>query len=106
MDRKVLDVALAHASGAIVVTVRGEIDIVSVSRLRAALDCVNATYTVVLDMAGVTFMDSCGLTPLAIHTMRLRAGGGSLNIRHASSAVRRVVESAGMGELLEEPISL
>jgi anti-anti-sigma factor len=84
---------------------RGEIDVVAIPRLRAALDCIDATYNAVLDMAGVTFMDSGGLTALAIHTMRLRAGGGSLKIRHASSAVRRVVESAGMGELLDEPIS-
>ena len=94
MDSNVLEVALSHATGVIVVTVRGEIDIVAIPRLGAALDCIDATYTAVLDMAGVTFMDSGGLTALAIHTMRLRAGGGSLKLRHTSSAVRRVVEFA------------
>ena len=103
MDRNVLEVALAHATGVIVVSVRGEIDAVAIPRLTAALNCIDATYVAVLDMAGVTFMDSGGLTALAIHTMRLRAGGGSLKIRHASSSVRRVVESAGMGELLTVP---
>jgi anti-sigma B factor antagonist len=102
----VVEVALAHSAGAMVVTVRGEIDTVSVPTLKAALDGIDPTSTVSVDMAGVTFMDSSGLSALAVQTMRVRAEGGSLTISHPSSSVRRVVELAGMGELLEERMSL
>ena len=47
MDSNALGVALAHSTGVIVVKVRGEIDILAIPRLTAALNCIDATYMAV-----------------------------------------------------------
>ncbi len=49
-------------SGRIVVS--GEVDLANVHQLRAALDAVEEGTPLVLDVAGVTFMDSAGLREL------------------------------------------
>ena len=106
MDNNALEVALTQAAAVMVVTVRGDVDAFSVPTLNAVLDCIDSTSTVSVDMAEVTFMDFSGLHALATYRTRFRADTGSLTISHPSSMVRKVVEIAGMGELLEERISL
>lgn len=55
--------------GAVVATVRGEVDTLTAPRLQAALDRVlrrAAGRRVVLDLLGVTFLGSAGLTALVV----------------------------------------
>jgi len=80
--------------GRLHVELRGELDIVSVAALQpqiaAALAC-DSTH-VVLDAAGLTYVDSSGLAVL----LRLASRHGSLEIRHASDAVRQIIGAAGL----------
>jgi anti-anti-sigma factor len=55
---------------------------------------------VVLDLAEVTFIDSTGLSALMDAHFESRRDGWEFSVRSASAAVRRVVELAGMHEVL------
>ena len=49
---------------------RGELDLVTVETLRAALDGIENTDRLVLDLRGLTFMDSTGLQLLVAFHQR------------------------------------
>jgi anti-anti-sigma factor len=71
------DIERRQAPGAIRIVVRGEVDIATAPHLRAAVAGASRDgHLVVLDLAGVTFMDSAGLHALvgahATHRDRLR----------------------------------
>lgn len=86
-------------SGATAVGVlAGEIDLASVESLEAAIAATEATAAkdVVLDMSGVTFLDSSGLRVLVTANERLSATGGRLVIRRPSPSVMRVLEITGL----------
>jgi anti-sigma B factor antagonist len=79
-----------------VVELRGEIDLATCGQLREALDRLVADGTAVidLDMAGVGFIDSSGLTVM----MRLTKDGVSLRMVGLSPPARRAIELAGLSE--------
>ncbi len=81
------------------VTVVGEVDLASGTALRARLDQVIATTagTVVLDLAGVGFIDSAGLRVLVETRRRLAAMNRSLSVRDPSAPTRRVLQITGVG---------
>jgi stage II sporulation protein AA (anti-sigma F factor antagonist) len=91
----------SQVSGAIVLTVDGELDILSSPMLRAALDEFGAGDHVVIDCSEVEFMDSTGLNLIVVHAKRLLEIGGSLRLRNASPAVRHVLELSGLIRLVE-----
>lgn len=93
-------VDLLHLDGAGVLAVRGEIDAASAPVLREAVERVQALEVpVVIDLAGVTFMDSSGLSVLVEAT--LRAGdAASVCVRNASEQVLRVLEVTGLDSLI------
>jgi anti-anti-sigma factor len=95
-----LHVDVDHSRGYTHVTIRGEIDIVSVPALRTVLDELSVDQRVVIDMAGVRFMDSSGVNALIAHAVRATAGGGSLRVCNPSRAVERVVQLTGVNRLL------
>jgi anti-anti-sigma factor len=68
--------------------------------LRAVLDGLALDKSVVIDMAGVAFMDSSGIHVLVERLGRLEDTGGSLQISNPSPAVRRVVRITRLDELL------
>ena len=78
-------------------TLSGEVDAHTAPTLAAALDELPAG-VVMLDMAGVSFMDSSGLRVLMEATTRARDGGGDLVVASPSPAVARLVEISGLGE--------
>jgi anti-anti-sigma factor len=57
-------------------------------------------HPVVLDLDGVTFMDSTGLTTLMDAWLESERDGWAFSVRAASPAVRRVVELAGIEQML------
>lgn len=91
-----------RVEGGSVVSVRGELDISSASAFKQALEGARATDTcrVVVDLAGLSFIDSTGLRVLLAGKQRATAGGGDLRIRNARAEVRRLLEIAGVLELL------
>lgn len=85
------------ASG--VVEGRGELDLAVAADLRAALEevlSVDPTRTVVVDLRGVTFIDSTGLKEL----VRPTTEGRSVTLRLPSEPVRRLLELSGLDQKL------
>jgi anti-anti-sigma factor len=82
-----------------VVQVHGELDMESVEELDDQVADVLGleARAVVLDAAGLTFMDSSGIAIL----LRLAARFGSLEVRHASAVIRQIIEASGVEECLQ-----
>jgi anti-sigma B factor antagonist len=86
-------------------TVRGEVDAAAAPQLTAATDEAlrEGAREVEVDMAGVTFLDSTGLTALIRSREAVLAAGGSLRLTAASAAVTRLLEITDLTELLGSP---
>lgn len=54
----------------------------------------------VLDFAGVTFMDSAGIAVAMRGWQRMRETGGSMTLRHVAPQPKKVFEAAGIGRLM------
>lgn len=79
-------------------TVRGELDIATAGHLKSVLcPLLAGGRPVVLDLAGVSFIDSSGLATLMAAVRAADADGGELAIRAASASVLRVIEVSGLG---------
>ena len=77
----------------------GDLDMAAAFKLEPAIDHVvseNAVDEVVLDLAGVSFMDSAGLGSLLSTKERLNDRGINAELRRPSQAVQRVLEANGM----------
>lgn len=83
--------------------VAGEIDIATAPLLRSDLHRIvqNGASEVVIDMAGVDFIDSAGLGVLIGAVGRLRERGGRLVLRHVQPAPRKVIEITGLQDVFE-----
>jgi anti-anti-sigma factor len=55
----------------------------------------------ILDCADLTFLDASGVGVLVVASNDLTARNGKLVLRNPSTAVRIVLEAAGLSELLE-----
>lgn len=85
-----------------VVVVAGEVDLASAGELRSALATAaeGRPEQILVDLSGVTFVDSSGLGAIAGGLRAQRAHGGQLRVIGAPAHVRRVFEISGLGELL------
>ena len=79
--------------------ISGELDIVSVERLKGAVDDLLAhpPARLDLDLSGLAFMDSSGLALLLSLANRL----GPLRVFGASALIRRVIEATGLTGVLQ-----
>jgi anti-anti-sigma factor len=93
-------VALSQDSVRVIAT--GELDIATVPELEAALLDEMANHRhVLLDMSGVTFMDSMGISLLVSPVNEAEVNGWNLGIRDAmADPVRRVLRLTGIDPLL------
>jgi len=88
---------------AIVIYVSGEIDISSCERLRDAIEPnMGPQQTIILDLAGVEFMDSSALPILVQARGGLTVDGGSLKLRNPSVAAHRLLSVTGAEALLDD----
>ena len=86
----------------------GELDLAGVGRFERLLvaDGSSETGTFVVDMRGLTFIDSSGLRALIMADQRVRAEGGRFVVVKGSKQVNEVLEMTGVSkqiELLDEP---
>jgi anti-sigma B factor antagonist len=81
-----------------VVTAVGEIDLSTSPRLRACL--ADLSGIVVVDLGGVTFLDSSGLGVLIGAWKRLREGSGDLRLRALRNNVRQVFVATGLTDMV------
>jgi anti-anti-sigma factor len=92
---------VAHLDGDRLLILQGELDIATAPELAATLDRMRAyRHAVVLDLEGVTFMDSTGLMTLMDAWLEAERDGWEFSVRAASAPVRRVIELAGVERLL------
>ena len=99
-----------YLDGGVFVTLFGELDTASAPVLRdclAHLVSEGATYLEV-DVSGLVFIDSTGLTVLMEQWHRLQALGGSLALLSPAPAILRMLDVTGLAPLLlkSEPAGL
>lgn len=77
---------------------RGEIDALAIPSLARCLDELIAAghRRVVLDLAGIDFIDSSGLASIVRAAKRMATVGGSVSMRRPSARVLRVLDIVGM----------
>ena len=89
------------ANGRVVLGLHGELDLAAEAAFRHEVDSAGADGTVVLDLSGLSFMDSTGLRLLLETDTRMRAAGGRCVIVRGSSVVHRVIEQGLLASRLE-----
>jgi anti-sigma B factor antagonist len=89
--------------GSHVVVATGEIDVSSAPKLWEALSLLieRGHRDVVLDMAGVEFMDSQGVAVIVRALKRVRPMGGTVLVRSPRAQARTVLEISGLAELIQ-----
>ena len=97
-----VEISVREDGDGTVITVAGEVDISTSPALRdACLEAVNdGAGAVGLDLEGVTFLDSSGISVLVQARQRLVSMGRTLELRAVSRPVRRVLEVSGLGPTL------
>ncbi len=100
-------VEVASADGEMIVIVRGDIDVATAPKLRAALTQVQtgdlsgrADRRVVVDMSGVTFLNASGLGVLAGAAVRARRAGGEILLRDPTPMTLRLLEITGLLQIV------
>jgi len=78
----------------------GDVDVHTAEDLDAHLDRLGTGADVVVDLAGVGFIDSSGLRVVIAHHQRLGDASAALVLRSPSAAVTRLVQIAGLDEHL------
>jgi anti-sigma B factor antagonist len=101
---ELLRIASEHYGSEAIIVLEGEFDLAGTERFWAFADAALAAEprAVIVDVSGLEFVDSSGLLAL----MRVRDAaveiGAAFTIRNPSVALRRIVELAGLEELLAQ----
>ena len=93
-------IGVERNDGTSVVRLTGEIDLNAVPALHEHMDPLHGN--VIVDLAGVTFLDSSGIGALVRTRIRIEAGGGTLVLRHAQPIVARTFEIVGLDDWLTD----
>lgn len=85
-----------------IMTVSGEVDVYTAPQLRSALEerVAEAQTRVVVDLQGVTFIDSTGLGVLVGRLKALRKVGGSLRVVCTDERILRLFGITGLDRVL------
>lgn len=87
-------------------TLAGEVDPQTTEQLDQAVDgALEASANLVLDLGGVTFIDSAGLRSLIRAQRRTEQDGGSLVLRSPRPSTLRVLEITGLTDELTVELS-
>jgi anti-sigma B factor antagonist len=87
-----VDLSTSECGGHVVVTLRGELDIAHAASVAAALAAVAARQPeIVVDLAGLEFIDSSGVAALARGRKHARQAGGDLRLAAPRQQVLRVL---------------
>ena len=90
------------ADGTCRLTVAGELDIATAPQLRRSVSALmgSGCRDVVVDLTETTFLDSCGLGALVWASHRMHAAGGTLTILNPVGSVAKVIDVAGVDQVL------
>jgi anti-sigma B factor antagonist len=99
-------VVMRRTPAEVVIAVEGEVDAFSAPRLREAISSLAPLSDVVIDAAGLTFIDSSGLGVLVGAAKRLGSAGHSLTVRNARSSILQVLEITSLDAIvtIEAPV--
>ena len=97
-----LDVTSREESGCTVLSVVGEVDVFTAPTLDEALSAAIAggSICVVVDLTGVDFLDSTGLSVLVKALKRVREADGSLDVVVSADRVAKVFRLTGLDKLI------
>ena len=103
-----LEIAVSGEGDRRLLRLTGELDMAGVDQFERllALDETAEGTTFVLDLRGLTFIDSSGLRTLIMADQRVRANGGRLIVVRGSERVNEVLQMTGVArriELVNEP---
>ncbi|HEX6970896.1 MAG TPA: anti-sigma factor antagonist [Limnochordia bacterium] len=94
----------APQRGVLIVELSGEFDVALAERFRAQIDQRlqrdRHLFCLVLDMRGVTFLDSTGIGAILGRYRRLAGRGGRLCVAGLRPNVRRLFELAGISQVI------
>ena len=93
-------VEVQHRDDVAIVQPHGELDLATVETLRAALDGVEHAGRLVVDLRGLSFLDSSGLHLLvALHRRALR-DGFQLTLVAPAAPADKAIQVSGLGQTL------
>lgn len=97
-----LSIAMSELRGVSVATIEGEVDLAGVDRVGAELERAAgpAVGSLVVDLTGVSYLDSAGLHLLFKVARRRHSGGGATRVVAPPGPVRRVLELTGVEAVL------
>jgi anti-sigma B factor antagonist len=103
-----LKVDLRNGADDVLLSIHGEVDLVTAPQLEAALERTRPTERgrLIVDLRGVSFLDSTGLVLLLRHEREAAAGGRRLVVVKGPPHVQRVFDLTGMSErltMVDEP---
>jgi len=106
-----LDLNISTSDGRILASLRGEVDLSTVSEVNARFDeaLEDTPDLLVLDLREVTFLDSSGLRMLLRLDERQRSAGKKLAVVRGGRRVARVLELTGADErltIVDDPAQL
>ncbi|HUC04277.1 MAG TPA: STAS domain-containing protein [Acidimicrobiales bacterium] len=98
---QVFQIHEAEVDGTPVISVQGEIDVATAPQLRECIHGViaNGSRTVVLDLLGVTFLDSTALGVLVGGLKRCRELGGEFHVVVSDARIRKIFEITGLDKV-------
>jgi anti-anti-sigma factor len=102
MGQDDFSISRREADGATIIAPAGEVDLVTVHELRDVLrDAARASRRVVLDLRGVTFMDSSGLRLLVEAQREAERDGFALAVVRGPASLERLFQVTGLDDRLE-----
>jgi anti-sigma B factor antagonist len=92
-----LDVSTTEHEQLVVVTLAGEFDVYTVAAFRTELERVgHFARPIIVDLTGVTLLDSSGIGALVSLLNQSRSDGGSVGVICPHATLRRVFEITGL----------
>jgi anti-sigma B factor antagonist len=89
----------------LVLTLVGELDHVSAGQFRAAMDAIELAsgHVLTIDLAGLSFCDSTGITALIAARNRIRARGADLILAQVPAPTLRLLQFVGLDQFFRIP---
>lgn len=96
-----LDVRVENVEGRTLISVAGDIDVATVDQLEQALTGAieGGATDLVLDLAGVPFLDSTGVGAIVVAEQRLRRQEAKFALRSLQALPLRVLEIGGLTKI-------
>jgi len=100
-DTARLSIHVGEKEGVTIVALDGELDLCDAKHVRDEVSVI-PTRNVVMDLAGLTFLDASGLSAIVAARRAVTARGNQFRIRGAQAMVRRVFEVTDLAHLLDD----